>query len=277
MRPTEPVNRAPPPVSSHGSIVVTALGVHTESPADMVDVLCELMDRRAGGELRGGAPGLHAMVCAYEGQIAFARSETHPQHLGDVLARQCGLGLADLRDALAYCRANGLRLGEGLVRLGLVSLVELRHCLRLHVARHLLHALRSARETTEWAWQVQHYRYNPNLLYDLDDLLTDALLEVCTAGFPGMWSASLRNFDTEEELARVGDAVAETELLDFGRAAREIDGRFGVTAQYVTTERGMFFAHRIPWDEDQFLLIHADERARPLGHFMKHARGLLGS
>ena len=74
------------------------------------------------GELMLRGPDT-ARICIYEGRIPWIRARAYPENLGDVLRRELGLPARDLARAIAHCRDRGLRLGEGMLALGLAMLV----------------------------------------------------------------------------------------------------------------------------------------------------------
>ena len=247
---------------------------------DSVDLRCLIqrcLDERLAGELTHQSGEASANICVYHGYVAWARCTTHPQHLGDVLSRECGLPLQDLYRALKYCRERGLRLGEGLMELDLVSIDDLSACLRLHVVRHLMHCLRSARHGGLWAWQPRSYRYDERLIFGLPDLLGQGVLDVCVSGFPSLRYAGLHNFTPPEVLLETNPNTDIDGLLAFAERTRDQGSGVEVVGQYASAPEASYYAHRIPWERDQLLLVMAGPKARgALGHFLGHAHKLLG-
>ncbi len=135
----------PPPPAVRGSerrwarsVVAAREGMLPISgPEEVVQILRAGVSRRYSGELRLVATTGSGQVCLYNGGIAWVQCTTWPEHLGDVLAREAGIGRLDLDRAMDYCRETGGKLGHALVRLGLIDYACLRRCLGLHVAAHL--------------------------------------------------------------------------------------------------------------------------------------------
>lgn len=151
---------APPPSSE---------GVKLTSVDELEPHLRRVLDERFCGELWLRGHGT-ARICLGEGAIPWVRCDAYPEHLGDVLRRKVGLPDATLRRALSYCRNEGMRLGEGLLGLGLVRPDELRDCLYSHISDQLWEILAWPGPLVVEARQWPH-RYDRAFTFDLDTLL----------------------------------------------------------------------------------------------------------
>lgn len=114
-----------------------------------------------------------ARICLYEGKIPWIRGSAYPEHLGDVLRRELGLADAELRRAMIHCRNTGVRLGEGLLSLGLVQPPELRDCLWRHISDQLWEVLAWPGPVLVEASRWPH-RYDHAFTFELDELVRRA-------------------------------------------------------------------------------------------------------
>lgn len=139
-----------------------------DSADQLLPTLRRWLDERRDGELQLRGAG-SACVCLFEGRIAWVRVREHPQSLGDVMRDELGVSKAALRRALAHCRATGMRLGDGLLALSLVTSAELRDCLRRHLTDNLADLLAWTGPVT-----VEHglwpHRYDHTYTFELDEL-----------------------------------------------------------------------------------------------------------
>lgn len=144
-------------------------GIALASLDEIEPLLRRLLDERYDGELLLRGHGT-ARICLFEGSVAWVRSNSHPEHLGDVLRRDMGLPMERLQQAIGHCRTSGQRLGEGMLELGLLTIEELRGCLRRHISDQLL-------ELLEWPGPVVvdrsswPHRYDRAFTFELDELL----------------------------------------------------------------------------------------------------------
>lgn len=159
--------------------------VRLGSVDELEPLLRGLLREGFDGELTLRGPDT-ARICLSEGKIPWVRARAYPEHLGDVLRRELGLAAEDLRRAMACCRDQGLRLGEGMLALGLVQPPELRDCLYRHISDQLWEILAWSGpvvvEQSRWP-----HRYDHELTFELDELLRrataptpDEQLRLCT-------------------------------------------------------------------------------------------------
>jgi hypothetical protein len=255
--------------------VVVPEHLFTATSSSLVEILEELLASGQSGELFGSHGQLETKICVYQGKIAWARCSAHGQHLGDVLSKECGLADADLRRALLHCRDQGLRLGEGLVELDLVSIADLHRCLRLHATRHLVRGLELAPHVFEWTWELRPYRYDTQLLFELGDLLTEAALEICVAGFPALRYAMIYDFVRAEAVAECGSSAEMHNLAKHAQAMVEATVEMGGIAHCASSAKETVFLHKLPWTPDQLVCIWSAGGSRALGHFLTHAHRML--
>lgn len=156
-------------VYAEAAVPPRAEGMRLSSIDELEPILRLLVREGFDGELMLRGPDT-ARICIYEGKIPWVNARAYPEHLGDVLRRELGLHGADLRRAMAYCRERGLRLGEGLLALGLVLPVELRDCLYRHISDQLWEILAWSGpvvvEPSRWP-----HRYDHAFTFELDELL----------------------------------------------------------------------------------------------------------
>lgn len=204
------------------SVVRVVPGIHLSSgfatttkltaASELVPLIQQQLDRRFTGELVlfGASRG---RVCLYEGTIAWVCHEGHPEHLGDVFRRELGVSKQSLDDALAYCKASGRRLAEGMLDLGLMQVDELRDCLLRHSRRQFSSLLskpgpfgvklepKTHRYDTALTYRLQELQPEPIAVDDRDFDFLESLLHDCCERIPGLYAASLVETQTGEVLA----------------------------------------------------------------------------
>jgi hypothetical protein len=166
-----------------------------------------------------------ARICMFEGKIPWVRFEAYPEHLGDVLRRELGLPDAQLRRAIDHCHRHGMRLGEGLLSLGLVRPLELRECLWRHVSDQLWEILTWAGPVTAQALGWPH-RYDHAFTFELDELLRRqsvpppeeharllALVETCRQRVPSLRLACVVGREEGAPVCGLADGDADARDL----------------------------------------------------------------
>jgi len=198
-------------------------GLHLTTASELVPLIEQQLDRRFTGELVlfGASRG---RICLYEGTIAWVCHEGHPEHLGDVFRRELGVGKQSLDDALAYCRASGRRLAEGMLDLGLMQRDELRDCLLRHSRRQFSSLLskegpfgvklepRTHRYDTALTYPLQELQPEPIAIDDRDFEFLESLLHECCERIPRLYAASIVETQTGDVLASLAPNEDDDDL-----------------------------------------------------------------
>lgn len=143
-------------------------------PEELPTIMRTGLIRRYNGELVVIGGDVLGRVYLYDGSIAWSHCTTHAEHLGDVLRREAGVTADGLGLAMEHCRASGGKLGHALVRLGLLTHLEMRRCVRLHVGAHLGHVLAmSGTLCARFEFDPEHH-YDPSLLLSWAEALEAA-------------------------------------------------------------------------------------------------------
>lgn len=217
-----------------------------------------------------------ARICIYEGRIPWIRAEAYPEHLGDVLRRELGLHAQQLGRAMAFCRDNGQRLGEGLLALGLAQPAELRDCLYRHISDQLWEILAWSGpvvlEPSRWP-----HRYDHAFTFELDELLRRAtvptiheqrrlgeLIARCRERLPDLTLACVVEREEGTPLCGPGDDdAAARDLLGLcvvgvrRLVAHRVTRAEGAPQSIVLSapDGGCVVVQHLPWNPDWLLML----------------------
>lgn len=246
------------------------LGSIDELEASVRGLLREGFD----GELMLRGPDT-ARICFYEGRIPWVRAHAYPENLGDVLRRELGLPARDLARAIAHCRDRGLRLGEGMLALGLAQPAELRDCLYRHISDQLWEILAWSgpvvAEPSRWP-----HRYDHAFTFELDELLRRAtaptvdeqrrlgeLIARCRERLPGLALACVVEREEGTPLCGPGEDEGARDLLGLcvvgmrRLVANRVTGAEGAPRSIVLSapDGGCMVVQQLPWNPDWLLML----------------------
>lgn len=251
---------------------------------EVLPLLHRLAMRRFCGEvtLRG-----HGTLCVslFEGAIVWVRSDGYPEHLGDVLRRECGLSVRTLQQVIVHCKTNKLRFGDGLVQMGLVGGAQLRDCLQRHLSAQLSEFLTWPGSLSSLLRPLPH-RYDHTLTFSVDELLVgaqaptaserkhlEALVRRCREQLCKLSVVAIAGAQTGEMLCRGPEDPMESHaLLSLCSAGvrRLAENRITGACDGPTTDvavvagKDCVLVHRIAWYPSWLLMLGGPHGLGPL-------------
>jgi len=141
------------------------------------------------GELIVKDGGLSARVLFYGRQVAWAHVSDDRNALLDILAPEVGIDTDTAHEVVAECRRTGARLSDTLVNFGLIDRARLREHM-LSWTKRKVHTILGFSKP-EILFLPQRRRYSEDLLFDLEELLSDTE-HVSPASIPPVAAAPAR-------------------------------------------------------------------------------------
>jgi len=123
------------------------------------------------GELIVKDGELNARVLFYGRRVAWAHVSEDRNALLDILAPEVGIDTETAHEVVAECRRTGARLSDTLIRFGLIDRAQLRDHMLTWTKRKIQTIL--AFSNPEVLFLPQRRRYSEDLLFDLEELLSD--------------------------------------------------------------------------------------------------------
>jgi hypothetical protein len=143
--------------------------------ACIADALVEPVIDSLTGELLIRQPRANTRVCFFRGRIAWAHCDGHRAYLSEAIAREAGLAISTLGEHLRICRARKHKLGEHLVREGVITRRQLARCLRRHLEAHLAAAAEAGEVIAAELYETED-RYDLEFTISLWSLVDEGVL-----------------------------------------------------------------------------------------------------
>ena len=175
-----------------------------------LDVLRDLADREASGELICVAGEVEVHVFLQRGRVAWATDSEHPRAFARHLQDMTGIDDASFRDILESCQRERRPLGETLVTWGAASHDEVREALRHQLLLALKILARPTQTQSLFLDRTRQYsEYDASLTFAVQSLLETAPAPAAPAAPLARPSARPRaaTNDAERLLATVDDLM----------------------------------------------------------------------
>jgi hypothetical protein len=148
----------------------------TNSFAESVASVLEEVDGLAPDESGELCFGPHGSILVESRRICWARAATMTRRLTDTLRKQRNppLGSRDIAQVVEACRGSGARIGEALVKSGLVTAAGLRAALYFNAVDAILELARAGAPLTDF---IPHGggRHDPEFVFPTGEILSAAL------------------------------------------------------------------------------------------------------